>query len=91
LAEQVVSWRDSQLTDEQAKLVIYRAFIEGDLEIPRHLARDVHHNYFQPDHLDFAPRTMWSLSNAFTSALKALDPLAYFRATAKLGTFLHRN
>jgi hypothetical protein len=31
---------------------------------------------------------MWSLSNAFTSAFKELDPIPQFRATAKLGSFL---
>jgi hypothetical protein len=31
---------------------------------------------------------MWSLSNAFTSAFKELDPIAQFRATATLGRFL---
>ena len=91
LAEQVMNWRDTQLSDSDAKLIIYRAFIEGDLEIPKHLAKDVHRNYFNPTHLDFASRTRWSLSNAFTSALKSLDPLAYFRSTAKLGSFLHQN
>jgi hypothetical protein len=55
------------------KLVIYRAFVENKLDVPRHLARDVHKNYFEPTHPDFAPRTMWSLSNAFTSALKSLE------------------
>ena len=30
---------------------------------------------------------MWSLSNAFTSALKELDPIPQFKATAKLGAF----
>jgi hypothetical protein len=28
---------------------------------------------------------MWSLSNAFNSAFKKLDPLPQFKATAKLG------
>jgi hypothetical protein len=32
---------------------------------------------------------MWSLSNAFTSALKSLDPIPFFQATAKLGSFLN--
>jgi hypothetical protein len=91
LAEQVTSWKETQISDIQAKLMIYRAFIEAELEIPKHLAKDVHRNYFNPDHLDFAPRTRWSLSNAFTSALKSLDPIAYFRSAAKLGTFLHTN
>jgi len=91
LRQQVEAWRSSQITDEQAKLVIYRAFVENQLDVPRHLARDVHKNYFEPTHQDFAPRTMWSLSNAFTSALKALEPIPFFRGTAKLGTFLHSN
>jgi hypothetical protein len=71
-----------------AKLIIYQAFIESDLEVPKHLARPVHDRYFNPAHEDFAPRTMWSLSNAFTSAFKELDPIPQFRATAKLGPFL---
>jgi len=37
---------------------------------------------------DFRPRTIWSLSNAFTSAFKELDAIPQFRATAKLGEFL---
>jgi hypothetical protein len=79
------------MSDEQAKLVIYRAFIEGDLSVPRTLARDVHRKYFEPTQAEFSPRTMWSLSNAFTSALKSLDPIPFFQATAKLGTFLNSN
>jgi hypothetical protein len=31
---------------------------------------------------------MWSLSNAFTSAFKELDPVPQFKATAKLGEFM---
>jgi hypothetical protein len=87
LRHQVEHWQSQQISDEQAKLVIYRAFIQGDLSVPRALARDVHRNYFEPTHKDFAPRTIWSLSNAFTSALKSLDPIPFFQATAKLGTF----
>jgi hypothetical protein len=37
---------------------------------------------------EFEPRTTWSLSNAFTSAFKELDPIPRFKATAKLGGFL---
>jgi hypothetical protein len=91
LRRQVEIWRSRQITDEQAKLVIYRAFIEGALSVARGLSRDVHRNYFEPIHTDFAPRTMWSLSNAFTSALKSLDPIPFFQATARLGTFLSNN
>ena len=38
--------------------------------------------------IEFKPRTMWSLSNAFTSAFKELDPVPRFKATAKLAAFL---
>src|SRR5881628_3036981 len=48
MRKQVEAWRASQLSDEAAKLVIYRAFIEGELEVPKHLARVVHHRYFDP-------------------------------------------
>ena len=41
-----------------------------------------------PQYDEFKPRTVWSLSNAFTSAFKDLDPIPQFRATAKLGGFL---
>jgi hypothetical protein len=37
---------------------------------------------------EFRPRTIWSLSKAFTSAFKELDPVPQFKATAKLGEFL---
>jgi len=75
-------------SDEVAKLIIYRAFIEGDLEVPKHLARVVHNRYFDPQYQEFTSRTMWSLSNAFTSAMKELEAIPRFRATAKLGAFL---
>jgi hypothetical protein len=69
-------------------LCIYEAFVEDRLEAPKHLARSVHDLYFEPKYEEFRPRTIWSLSNAFTSALKELDPIPQFRATAKLGEFL---
>jgi hypothetical protein len=88
MQKQVESWRNYQLTDAAAKLVIYHAFIEDALEAPKHLARRVNDMYFNPQYPDFAPRTFWSLSNAFTSAFKELDPIPQFKATAKLGEFL---
>ncbi len=90
MRRQVEAWRATQLSDEAAKLVIYRAFIQGELDVPKHLARVVHSRYFDPQYKEFAPRTMWSLSNAFTSAFKQLDAIPQFRATAKLGSFVDR-
>jgi hypothetical protein len=88
MRKQVDAWRESQLSDTAVKLIIYRAFIESDLEVPKHLARPVHDLYFSPEHPEFQPRTLWSLSNAFTSAFKQLEPIPQFKATAKLAGFL---
>jgi hypothetical protein len=43
---QVEAWRAQQLTTTAVELAIYRAFIEGDLDIPKHLVRKVHELYF---------------------------------------------
>ncbi len=57
------------MTDVRAKVfIIYEAFVEGKLEALKHLPRAVHGLYFEPKYEQFQPRTMWSLSNAFTSA-----------------------
>ncbi len=51
----------------------------------------------QPDDIDAfllplpvgrLPGAMWSLSNAFTSAFKELEPIPQYKATAKLAGFL---
>ncbi len=88
MRKQVEAWQKYELTDVTAKVVIYEAFVEGRLEAPKHLVRTVHDLYFEPKYEDFKPRTVWSLSNAFTSALKELEPIPQFKATAMLGEFL---
>ena len=66
MRKQVEAWQKSELTDVTAKVVIYEAF-EGKLEAPKHLARTVQDLYFEPKYEEFRRRTIWSLSNAFTS------------------------
>jgi len=88
MVEAVERWQGSQLSDVAAKMIIYRAFVEAELEAPRHLARITHDLYFNPQVEEFQPRTMWSLSNSFTSAFKELDPIPQYKATAKLAGFL---
>jgi hypothetical protein len=88
MRKQVETWQRSELTDVTAKVVIYEAFVEGKLEAPKHLAGTVHDLYFEPKYEEFRPRTLWSLSNAFTSAFRELDPIPQFKATAMLGEFL---
>ena len=48
MQQQVERWRETQITDEFAKLTIYRAFVEEQLDVPRHLARDVHRDTSTP-------------------------------------------
>jgi hypothetical protein len=79
MREQVEAWQKTELTDVAAKVVIYEAFVEGQLEAPKHLARTVHDLYFEPKYEEFRSRTIWSLSNAFTSAFKELDPIPRLR------------
>src|SRR5260370_24511856 len=86
--KQVEAWQRRQLTDVSAKVVIYEAFVEGNVEAPKYLARTVHDLFFEPKYDEFRPRTIWSLSNAFTSAFKQLDPIPQFKTTATLGEFL---
>lgn len=88
MRKQVDAWKGTRLPNDTAKLVIYQAFVEGKLDAPKHLARSVHDAYFNPRVEEFAPRTVWSLSNAFTSAFKDLDPIPQFKTTAKLASFL---
>ena len=87
----VKNWKATLIPNEAAKLMIYRAFIEGELEAPKHLARRVHDLYFNPQYEEFVTPTRWSLANAFTSAFKELDPIPQFKATAKLAEFLDEN
>src|SRR5713226_9236560 len=90
MKKQVEAWKGTRIADESAKLVIYRAFVQGELDVPKHLARRVHDLYFNPQVEEFAPRTTWSLCNAFTSAFKDLDPIPQFKATARLASFLEQ-
>jgi hypothetical protein len=86
LAKQVEAWRTNVLDDQQAKTVIYDAFVLKGF--PKHAMTGVHQHYFEPKYDEFQPRNFWSLSNAFTSAFKELKPVAQYQATAKLGKFL---
>ena len=89
LKVQVEAMHGQNLTDDEAKLIIYRAFLDRRIRgIPRHLLTEVHELYFKPPHESFLPRNLWSLSNAFTSAFKKLAPVKQFEVTARLGAYL---
>lgn len=89
LADRITSMRRFMLSDDDARLLIYRAFVEGRVKaMPKHLLPVVHDNYFEPGLEEFRTRNLWSLSNAFTSAFKQLKPVKHFEVTAKLGSYL---
>lgn len=82
LQRQLETWRQTQITDDRAKLVLYQAFMEGELEAPRSLLPEVHRLYFNPQYPEFSARTLWSLSNAFTSAFMAAPTWHAIRVVA---------
>jgi hypothetical protein len=74
------------ITDDDARILIYQAFMEN--KFPISLIKTVHQNYFEPEWEDFRDRTLWSLENAFTESFKSLNPLTQYKTTAKLGRFI---
>jgi hypothetical protein len=58
MVESVERWQALQLSDVSARMIIYRAFIEAELEVPRRLARKVHDLYFNPTVEEFQTRTL---------------------------------
>jgi hypothetical protein len=58
MQRQVEHWRQAQIT-EQAKLILYAAFVDGKLDAPRSLLPQVHRLYFEPQYEEFSLRTIW--------------------------------
>jgi hypothetical protein len=86
LGKAIRTKRLMEITDDEAKVLIYQAFLEE--RFPISLIKDVHRNYFSPEWEDFRDRTLWSLENAFTESFKELNPLAQYQTTARLGKFI---
>ena len=73
----------------ERRLLVYGAFMERAIKgLPKVLMAAVHELYFLPKYEEFAARTLWSLSNAFTSSFKRLTPIKQFEVPAKLGSCL---
>jgi len=88
LRESIDAMRCRQLPTEEARSIIYQAFV-GNM-FPVKLLKAVHREFFvAPSYEDFKSPTMWSLSNAFTTAFKELPPVRQYEMTAQLGKFLH--
>jgi hypothetical protein len=87
LREAITFKRACQLRGDEARSMIYRAFMENRL--PLKLLKIVHQEFFvAPSHEEFKPQTVWSLENAFTTAFKELKPVKQYEAAAKLGRLL---
>jgi hypothetical protein len=79
-------WQKTSITDDDARLAMFWAFVGDGIQAPTRLIKRVNQLYFEDDR--FPAGTFWRLSNAFTSALKELDPIPQFQATARVGRFL---
>jgi len=82
--------REYKLEDEDAKLIIYDAFVNNVL--PGNRFPKVHRNYFEPEpewkDISEFPRTLWALHNAFTRECRDQKPTRFFKATEAIGGIL---
>lgn len=90
LERSICDWKANILSEVDAKMIIYQAFVEGQLEVSPKLLRPVHDAYFNPEHEEFIDPTLWSMSNAFTGVFKTLNPFEQYKAAAKLAPFINR-
>lgn len=86
LKRSIETKRLMQISDDEARVLIYQAFLEE--KFPISLIKSVHQNYFSPPYEEFGERTFWSLENAFTESFKDLNPLTQYQTTARLGRFI---
>lgn len=64
-----VAWmRDAEVEEDKANSLILQTYEQGI--IGARLLPEVIHEWREPKHDEFKPRTMWSLLNAFTEVLK---------------------
>lgn len=91
LENKIVGMKDIGLSDKEARLIVYHAFLDKKVKgIPKSIMEFVHKHYFKPEFKEFEGRNLWSLSNAFTSSFKKLGAIRQFEITAKFGTFLSK-
>jgi hypothetical protein len=84
--------RDFALTDDRAKAVIYEAFTRHHAVLPLRLLPRVHAFYFDDDEqrAKFEDRSLWSLNNAFTEAVKGLREIPQQRHGVAIGRYFGR-
>jgi hypothetical protein len=90
LKRTVLDWQQCYCDDNDARLILYEAFIERRLPVAPKLITEVHRHWFNPPHEEFKDKTLWSLANAFTEAFKTLKPINQYQAAAKLSPFIEK-
>jgi hypothetical protein len=84
--------KDFTLTDDRAKGFIYDAFTRDHTVLPVRLLPHVHRLYFDDDEqrARFEDRSLWSLNNAFTEAVKRLREVPQQRCGVQIGRYFGR-
>ena len=54
----------AQIMDDRAKLILYQAFVEGELHAPRSLLPEVHRLYFAPQYIQVSAERVNKLARA---------------------------
>jgi hypothetical protein len=83
LRTDVETLQNSALTDTEAKALLHDVFMQEAMAW--RFFKNVSNEYFNPRHEEFAPRTKWSLHNAFTEVAKELPLNTRIEATQEVG------
>jgi len=82
---EVDNLKNRQLTDAEAKVMIYDVFAREAM--PMRFFRAVGSEYFNPRHAEFEPRCAWSLHNSFTEVAKQMPLTTRIDATQEIGKY----
>jgi len=85
LVASIATLKTRELSDTQAKAMICDVFAKGIM--PTRFLPDVVSEYVNPKHAEFAPRTAWSLNNAFTEVQKQMPLTTRLSASQELGRY----
>lgn len=86
----IAALAESPMPEEKADSLILRAAVDRGV-IPLRAVPHVFHEWKEPRYAQFAPRTAWSLFNAFTAAIASLqetNPAELARRTMRLSAML---
>jgi Domain of unknown function (DUF932) len=83
--------KEYELSESRAKELIYDAFVQNPI-MNRRMFPVIDTLYFRNDEQRgmFPDRTLWSLNNSFTQAVKTLPPVVQDRSSRAIGRFFAR-